>query len=45
MTEWLTLLVHIQRSWVQIPAQKPAILTEDFHGFPQSLQANAGIIP
>jgi hypothetical protein len=33
------------RSSVQISAQRPAILTEVFHGFSQSLQANSGIVP
>jgi hypothetical protein len=30
---------------VQISAQRSAILTEVFRGFPQSFQANAGIVP
>jgi hypothetical protein len=29
----------------QIPARRPAILTERFRGFPQSLQENAEIVP
>jgi hypothetical protein len=28
-----------------ISAPLPAIVTEDFYGFPKSLQANAGIVP
>jgi hypothetical protein len=32
-------------SRVQISAWRPAILTEGFRGFPQSHQANAGIVP
>jgi hypothetical protein len=33
------------KTWVQILAQRLAILTEVFRDFPQSLQANAEIIP
>jgi hypothetical protein len=42
---WLTLLLRIGRSQVQISAWRPAILTEDFRGFPVSLQVNAGAVP
>jgi hypothetical protein len=46
MVEWLTLLLCI---W-EVPGsnlgpQQPAILFEGFHCFPQSLQANARILP
>jgi hypothetical protein len=43
--EWLTLLLHIWYVRVQISAWRPAILTEGFSGFPQSLQANAPTVP
>jgi hypothetical protein len=33
------------RSQVQMLARRPAVMTEVFHGFPQSLQADAGIAP
>jgi hypothetical protein len=33
------------RSRIQISARRPAILIEGFRGFPQSLQANAVIVP
>jgi hypothetical protein len=33
-----------ERSRVQISAWKPAILTEGFRDFPQTLQANAGMV-
>jgi hypothetical protein len=33
------------RAWDQISARRPAILTEVFRGFPQSLQANSEIAP
>jgi hypothetical protein len=42
---WLTLLLRIGRSQVQISAWRPAILTEDFRDFPVSLQVNAGTVP
>jgi hypothetical protein len=32
------------RSRVEVPAQKPAILTEIYHGFPQSFQTYAVIV-
>jgi hypothetical protein len=32
------------RSSAEISAWRPIILTEDFHGLPQSLQTNAGIV-
>jgi hypothetical protein len=35
--EWLTLLLHIWEVLDSISAQKLAILTEVFHGFPQFL--------
>jgi len=35
--EWLTILFRIR--------DVPAILTKIFRGFPQSLEANAGIMP
>jgi hypothetical protein len=34
-----------ERLRVKILALRSAILTEVFHGFPQSFQANAGIVP
>jgi hypothetical protein len=40
VVEWLILLLRIWE--VQISAQRWAILTEVFHGFPQSLQENVG---
>jgi hypothetical protein len=43
--ERLTLLNRICRSRTQISAQRPAILTEVFRSFPQSVQANVGILP
>jgi hypothetical protein len=39
VVEWLTLLRRIQ-----ISARRPAILTEVFRSFFQSLEANAGIV-
>lgn len=42
---WLTLLLRIERSKVQISARRPAIVTEGSCGFPQYLQASAGITP
>jgi hypothetical protein len=33
------------RSWVQISVRKPAVVTEVFRGFPQSLQVNVEIVP
>jgi hypothetical protein len=36
---------HSGSSRVQNSARRPASLTEFFHGFPQTLQANAGIVP
>jgi hypothetical protein len=33
------------RSLIHISPQRPAILIEDFSGFPRSLQANARILP
>jgi hypothetical protein len=44
MVEWLIICFVFERSRIQIPARTPAILTEVFHGFPQYLQANAGIV-
>jgi hypothetical protein len=44
MAKSWTLLLHIQKSQVQILVQRPAILTEVYHGFPQSLQVNSGIV-
>jgi hypothetical protein len=38
--EWLTFLLNIH-----IRVQISCTLTEGFHGFSQSLQANAGIVP
>jgi hypothetical protein len=34
-----------RRSWAQISVQTSAILTEVFHGLPQSLLVNAQIVP
>jgi hypothetical protein len=34
-----------ERSQVKISAQRPAILSEVFCDFPQSFQANSGIVP
>jgi hypothetical protein len=42
VVEWLTLLLRIRvTSW----PRRPAIPVEAFYGFPQSLQANAGMVP
>jgi hypothetical protein len=30
---------------VKITARRPVVLTEGFHNFPHSLQANSGIVP
>jgi hypothetical protein len=40
VVEWLTLLLHIREV-----LGSDVILTEVYHGFTQSLQANAGIVP
>jgi hypothetical protein len=40
VVEWLTLLIRIRAQH-----RRPAILTEALRGHPQSLQANAGIVP
>jgi hypothetical protein len=45
MVEWSTLLRRIREVLVEISACRPAVLAEDFRGFPQSLQANARIVP
>jgi hypothetical protein len=45
VVEWLTILLRIGGSGVQISVRKPAILIEFFCGFPQSLQANDRIVP
>jgi hypothetical protein len=45
VVEWLTLCFVFGRSRIQISARRPAILAEDFRGSPQSLQANAGMVP
>jgi hypothetical protein len=42
VVQWLTPLLLIWKSWVQISARRPAIPTDVFRVFPQSLQANAG---
>jgi hypothetical protein len=34
-----------ERSWIQISAQRPAILIEVFRSFSQSLQANTSTVP
>jgi hypothetical protein len=44
VVELLTLLLRIFEVPVQISARRPAILTEVFRGYPQFLQANAGIV-
>jgi hypothetical protein len=44
MVELLTILLRIWEVGVQIWARRPAILTEDFGGFSQSLQTNPGIV-
>jgi hypothetical protein len=33
------------KCWVRIPPVTPSILANVFRGFPQSLEANAGIVP
>jgi hypothetical protein len=45
MVELLALLLHIRDISGPILAQRLASLTEDFHGFLQSLQENVGIVP
>jgi hypothetical protein len=44
VVDWLTLLLRIMDVPASDLVQRPAILTEDFRGFPQSLQANAGLV-
>jgi hypothetical protein len=36
--EWLAVLLVFWRSLIHISARRPAILTDDFRGIPQSLQ-------
>jgi hypothetical protein len=44
-SNWLALLVRIQRSRVEISARRSAVLTEIFLCFSQSFQENVGIVP
>jgi hypothetical protein len=43
--EWLTLLFVVGRSRVQVSSPATGYPDGGFNGFPQSLQANAGIVP
>jgi hypothetical protein len=40
VVEWLTLLLRVR----EVLDRRPAILSEVFHEFPQSLKANAGTV-
>jgi len=42
---WLSLLLDWRRSCIKIPAWRPDKLIEVFHGFPQFLQADSGLVP
>jgi hypothetical protein len=41
--EWVTVLLYIRRSSVQVSARMPAILTEGSRGFPQYIHGNVCI--
>jgi hypothetical protein len=45
VVKWLTLLFHIQEVSGSNLGPETGHLDQDFHGFPQSLQANARIEP
>jgi hypothetical protein len=45
VVEWLTLLLHICEVPGSNLGQDTGYPTEIFHDFPQSLQANSGIVP
>jgi hypothetical protein len=45
VVELVTLLPHIREVPYSNWRLRPAILTEVFYGFPQSLQENSGIVP
>jgi hypothetical protein len=45
VAEWLVLLLRNREPRVNILDRGPAILTNVFRDFPQSAQANAGIVP
>jgi hypothetical protein len=43
--EWLALVLCIRSPRVRISARRAVVLTELFCVYPQSLQANAGLVP
>jgi hypothetical protein len=44
IVEWLTLVLSMRDVPCQTWAQRPAIMTEIFRGYPQSFQTDVGIV-